>query len=84
MVRSLETSDNGKPVEAHKEKFFRGSDGSGPSLETSDVTLVWDGRKRVKAHKDKLSRGCADSERELIVQSLKHMQPSMPPCYEPK
>ena len=33
----------------------------GPSLETSDVTLVWDDEKRVKAHKDKLCRGSAGS-----------------------
>ena len=32
---------------------------SGPSLETSDVTLVWDGGKQVKAQKDKLCRGSA-------------------------
>ena len=46
----------------------------------SDVTLVWDDGKRVKAHKDKLCRGSADSERELIVQSSKHVQPSKPFC----
>ena len=40
----------------------RESAGSGPSLETSDVSLVWDDEKRVKAHKDKLCS--ADSERE--------------------
>ena len=43
-----------------------GSQINGLSLETSDVTLVWDDGKRVKAHKDKLHRGSADSERELI------------------
>ena len=38
------------------EKLHNSSDfcqWSGPSLETSDVTLVWDDGKRVKAHKDK-------------------------------
>ena len=39
----------------------RGSAGSGPSLKISDITLVWDDRKRVKAHKDKLCRGSAGS-----------------------
>ena len=42
----------------------RRSAGSGPSLETSDVTLIWFDRKQVKAHKDKFCRGSADSERE--------------------
>ena len=32
--------DDGKQVKAHKDKLCRGSAGSGPSLETSDVTLV--------------------------------------------
>ena len=41
------------------------SDGSGPSLETSDVTLVWDDGKRVKAHKDKLCRGRAGTSPSL-------------------
>ena len=52
------------------------------SLEIGDVTLVWDDGKQVKAHKDKLCRGSDDSERELIVQSLKHahMQQSKPSC----
>ena len=52
----------------------------GPSLETSDVNLVWDDGKQVKAHKDKLCRGSDDSERELIDQSLKHVQPRKPSC----
>ena len=42
------------PSQAHKDELCRGSAGSGPSLETSDVTLAWDDGKRVKAHKDKL------------------------------
>ena len=33
---------------ADKDKLCRGSDGSGPSLETSDVTLVWDKLKLTK------------------------------------
>ena len=33
--------DDGKRVKAHKDKLCRGSAGSSPSLETSDVTLVW-------------------------------------------
>ena len=72
--------DDGKLVKAHKDKLCRGSTGSGPSLMTSDVTLIWEDGKWVKAHKDKLCRGSADSERELIVQSLKHVQPSKPSC----
>ena len=39
----------------------RGSVGSGPSLETSDVTLVLDGEKQVKSHRNKLCRGRAGS-----------------------
>ena len=37
--------------------------------------LLWDDGKQVKAHRDKLCKGGADSERELIVQSSKHLQP---------
>ena len=48
-----------KGVKAHRDKMCKGSAGNGPSLETSDVTLVWDDRKLVKAHKDKLCRGSA-------------------------
>ena len=47
------------------EKLHNSSDfcqRSGPSLETSDVTLVSDDGKRVEAHKDKMCRGSADSE----------------------
>ena len=58
-------------LKLYKGKLCRGSAGSGLSLETGDVTLVWDDGERVKVHKDKLCRGSADSERELIVQSLK-------------
>ena len=68
------------PSQAHKDKLCRDSAGSGPSLETIDVTLVRDDGKRLKAHKDRLCRGSADSDRELIVQSLKHVQPSKPSC----
>ena len=81
---SLETRDvtlvwdDGKRVKAHKDKLCRGSAGNGPFLESSDVTLVWKDGKRVKAHKDKLCRGSDDSERELIVQNLNHVQPSKP------
>ena len=41
-----------KRLKAHKDKLYRGSAGSGPSLEISDVTLVWDDGKRVEAHKE--------------------------------
>ena len=47
------------------EKLHNGSDFFQwicPSLETSDVTLVWDDGKQIKAHKDKLCRGGTDSE----------------------
>ena len=42
----------GKRVKAHKDNWCRESAGSGPSLETSDVTLVWDDGKRVEALKN--------------------------------
>ena len=38
--------------EAFKDKLCGGSAGSDLSLETSDVTLVWDDGKRVEAHKE--------------------------------
>ena len=46
-------------LEAHKDKLCRGSAGSGPSLETSDVTLVWDDGNELKV--TKLCRGSAGS-----------------------
>ena len=50
------------------EKLHNSSDfcqQNGPSLETSDVTLVWDDGKQVKAHKNKLCRGSAGSDPSL-------------------
>ena len=41
----LLSGDDGKQVKAHKDKLCRGSAGSCPSLETSDVTIVWDDEK---------------------------------------
>ena len=43
-----------KTSNSKKKGFVRSCirSGSGPSLETSDVTLVWDDGKRVEAHKE--------------------------------
>ena len=46
-----------KRVKAHKDKLCRGSAGSGPSLHTGDVTLVWDYGKQVKALRTRRSSG---------------------------
>ena len=43
---------------------------SGLSLETSNVTLVWDDGKRVKAHEDKLCRGSAGSDPSLETSDI--------------
>ena len=47
------------------------SAGSGLSLETSDVTLVWDDRKQVKAKKDKLCRVLTVKENVRPLQIIK-------------
>ena len=48
----------------------RESAGSCPSLETSDVALVWDDGKRVKAHKDKSCRGSTGSSPSLEISDV--------------